>query len=81
MASCKNKCKTCDYCKSLYTMSGFKFWRSKRYFCAWQNKPISVYDGCEKYQARKQRYDLSAQRLAAVADDINALLLENTICD
>ncbi|MDE5593042.1 MAG: hypothetical protein K2I75_03820 [Clostridiales bacterium] len=81
MASYKNKCQSCDYCKSLYLMYGFRFWRSKRYFCARQNKPISVYDGCDTWQAKKQRYDLSAQRLDEVEDDINALLLENTICD
>ncbi len=76
-----NKCKTCDYCKRLYSMFGFRFWRSKKYFCAQQNKPICVDGGCDKWKARKQRYDLSAQRLDSVADDINRLLLENIICD
>ncbi|MDE5562963.1 MAG: hypothetical protein K2J01_05395 [Clostridiales bacterium] len=81
MASYKNKCKTCDYCKSLYLMYGFRFWRSKRYFCAQRNKPIGIAGGCDTWQARIQRYDLSAQRFDEVSDDINALLRYNTGCD
>lgn len=70
MATKTNKCKSCDYCKSVYVMFGCEFFRRKTYYCTIQNKPISVYDGCENLKARKTEYDLSLQRIDSVIDDI-----------
>lgn len=70
MASKKNKCKTCDYCKKVYIKFGFRYFHCKRHYCVLLNLLIGIDGGCENWQAQKNEYNLSTQRLHSVEDDI-----------
>ena len=68
------KCNACNSCKVVYRRTGVSFWRGKVRYCTAHKTLVKTNDGCEKWTARKIEYDLSAERLDCVQDDIIKLI-------
>lgn len=67
----KTDCKSCKYCKSIYRGLGYRFSKSKWYYCEYNNKIICDKQICNNWQEMVLEYDLSDERFKEVE---NALI-------
>lgn len=68
-----NKCKNCDFCKTIYRC---RIIQSKRklYYCTKFDKIIKLGDSCNNYLQKIEKTDLSDERFEEVINQLKCLI-------
>lgn len=67
-------CKTCEFCYRLYMRYAWKYDTTKSYYCEERDEIITQFSICKKWRGKILNYDVSAERLNSIQEDIKRII-------